>query len=127
VLVIMRNSIRQILRGTDAGIEEPWLVLDAESVTEKIVAVLWLLGIWLSGWLASFGLILSVMDVFQFSSWRPNVVEVELSFAVFVVFLLIATVTASRAVIDLLRLREVRKDIEEADPATQGVGSETAG
>ena len=109
VLVALRNSLRQILQGSDSGIAEPWLILDAEAFGERAVAVVWLVGIPLSGWLASFGLILSVMNSFEAASPAPNSLAVGLAYLLFAILVVANTWTGAGIVTDLVRIREARR------------------
>jgi small basic protein len=115
VLVALRNrnSLRQILQGSDGGIAEPWLILDAEAFGERAVAAAWLVGIPLSGWLASFGLILSVMNSFEAASPAPNSLAVGLAYLLFTILVAASTWTGAGIVTDLVRIREARRIVRD--------------
>jgi hypothetical protein len=109
VLVALRNVVHRIFWSADTGIGEAWLVLDARRFAEKIVAGIWIAGMGLSGWLATFGLILTVMDVFQRSSPPPSAPTVGMAFAVFAALVAMSTWAGAATVADLLRLRQQRR------------------
>jgi hypothetical protein len=120
VLITLRSSVRQIKNGAEAGITEPWLILDAQVFGERAVAAAWLLAVAMSGWLASFGLILSVMNGFQASTPRPNSFAVGMAYFVFLLMMAASTWSALGIVADLLRIRELRRLIRptpEDDPS----------
>jgi hypothetical protein len=113
-LVALRNAVLHVFRGADAGLSEPWLILDAETPLERIVAIAWLAGIFCSGWVATFGLVLTVMDALQSAAVRPGALVVGAAYVAFGVLLVAATWPAVAAVLDLIRLREIRRDAYRA-------------
>lgn len=110
ILVALHSSVRQIFRASDGGLGEPWLVLDADTPVERIVGGIWLLAISASSWLATFGLILTVMDGFRIAAPRPGIVTVELTYLVFLALAVVNTWPAIGTALDLLRLRQIRAD-----------------
>jgi hypothetical protein len=113
VLIALRNSLRQIVQGAEAGIAEPWLILDAEAFGERAVAAAWLFAIPLSGWLTSFGLVLSVMNSLEPAGLTQNWLAVGLIYFLFVVMVAANTWSGVGIVTDLVRIRETRRQIRE--------------
>ncbi|MFN7918756.1 MAG: hypothetical protein U0Q16_01585 [Bryobacteraceae bacterium] len=65
VLVNMRNQLRLALAHPEPSHETPWILLDASSFTDRLVAGLWWVLQGLSGVVTSFALILSATDSSQ--------------------------------------------------------------
>ena len=78
------------------------------------MSVAWLISLSMSGWLASFGLILSVMNGFQAANPKPNASGVGLAYLLFLLIMTAITWLALGIVADLLRIREVRRLIRQA-------------
>jgi hypothetical protein len=78
------------------------------------VAAAWLFAVAMSGWLASFGLILSVMNGFQASTPTPDAFAVGFDYLVFLLMMTASTWSALGIVADLLRIREIRRQIRQA-------------
>jgi hypothetical protein len=108
VLVALRNNIRQLHSRANDDCDEPWLILDASVFGEKIVATTWLVSVAVSGWLASFGLILSAINGFETNGPGITGLSVTLSYFVFVVALIASTWAALGIVGDLLQIRNAR-------------------
>jgi hypothetical protein len=109
ILVALRNVVHRIFHSGDTGIGETWLVLDARDFGEKLVAGIWISAICLSGWLAVFGLVLSMMDVFQIATLRPSVFSVSVAYVVFGALFALGTWAGVGTTADLLRLRQLRR------------------
>jgi len=123
IIVTLRSTVRQIFRAADAGNAEEWLVLDARAFGEKLVAGAWIAAIGISTWLATIGLILTVMDEFQITSPRPDIVIVGLTYLAFTAMLILGTWASVDTVADLLRLREIRRVLDEPAPAADQLDS----
>jgi hypothetical protein len=108
-LVALRNVVRRIFWSADMGIGEAWLVLDAGAIGEKLVAGIWISAIGLSGWLATLGLILSVMDVFQGATPRRGVGLAGATFGICAVLMILSSWAGAATVADILRLRQQRR------------------
>lgn len=115
-LVALRNVVHQIFRSTDTGIAEAWLVLDARVFGEKVIAGIWIAGIGLSAWLSTFGLILTVMDVFALATPRPTSARVIMVYVGFAALMALSTWAATGTVADILRLRELRRMLDGTKP-----------
>jgi len=57
LLVTLRSRLRLIARDPEGGIESPWLLLDAESRTERAVSLLWVAAVTVTPWVVSSALI----------------------------------------------------------------------
>lgn len=57
VLVSFQNRLRYVLRDSMHGLGEPWLVIDANTRIERLIAYLWITGIWAAPWIANFYLL----------------------------------------------------------------------
>ena len=112
VLVALRNSLGQIFRAADAGITEPWLVLDAEAFGERVVAAVWLFGIAISGWLVAFGLILSVINHIVADN-GSSTLSAACAYIIFLVILAINTWSGTGIIRDLLRIRDLRRLVRD--------------
>lgn len=109
LLIVLRNAVRQVFRSPDGGAGEPWLILDSETPTERVIGGLWLLGICVSGWLSAFGLIVTVVDLLFKNSASRSPAVAAFAFLAFLVLLILDTWPAMGAVGDLIRLREIRR------------------
>jgi hypothetical protein len=114
LLIAVRGVLRQIPHGSDGGVAEPWLVLDAHAVHEQAVAVVWRLSAAWSGWLATFGLIISIESAYIVSEEGANIAEVVATYLVFIVFLAVNTVTALQILAEIRRVRMIRRLFERA-------------
>jgi hypothetical protein len=114
LLIAIRGVLRQIPHGSDGGIAEPWLVLDAQAIHEQAVAMVWRLSAAWSGWLATFGLIISIESAYIVSEEGTNIAEVVATYLVFVVFLAVNTLTALQILAELRRVRVIRRLFERA-------------
>jgi hypothetical protein len=106
LLVALKNALRQIPDGSDGGINEPWLVVDATSPIERLVSAFWKFSMVGSGWLATFGVILSTEGNYLATggSW----LAIDGLYLFFVLLLTINTWTALEILGDLRRVRELR-------------------
>lgn len=114
-LIVLRSRVRLIALDPDAGLDAPWLILDAHSLLEKSVACLWLAGILLSSWVVNGALALTEQDLIA----AGNDAGWIASLAMFAAVAGLATASgwaALATVTDLLRLRAIRKD-RHAQPA----------
>ncbi|MPY71553.1 MAG: hypothetical protein GEU92_15875 [Alphaproteobacteria bacterium] len=98
LVVILRSRVRLIRLSPDAGLGTPWLVLDASTVVEKIIATLWVVSIVLAGWLACGAVLFTEKDLLMATATPPQ----GRAALVFLSILALATVS------DLLKLRDIR-------------------
>lgn len=112
-LVVVRSRVAGILKARDAGNGEPWLILDARTRLEKAIATIWLAGIAVSGWLASFGPILLTIDLDRAGEIGPIYLAAATLMALSLMFA--SGWLGLKIVSDLLCLRQIRKRLETAD------------
>src|SRR5829696_2236043 len=94
LLIALRNVLGQTTERLGGGIGEPWLVLDARSHTERVVSAAWRIGIVSSGWIAAFGLILSVESDYLIHGGSWKLITIGPYYLIFVLLLFLNTQTA---------------------------------
>jgi hypothetical protein len=113
VLVALESSLRQVFQGEDGGIAEPWLILDAEAFGERAVGAVWLVALVISGWLSTFGLILSVVDRFVVEENAPSPFLTASAYGIFLVILGTNTWSGVGIFSDLLQIRDIRRRMHD--------------
>lgn len=108
--IIVRSRVRLILLDPLAGHEEPWLILDAKSRIEKIIATLWIFGILIAVWVAIGSLTVSAKNVIK-SAEEINLFHSALSFVAIFVMAAAGGWASFMTVIDLLFARRVRQTL----------------
>jgi hypothetical protein len=112
-LVVLRSRVRLIRLDPTAGIETPWLVLDARAAAEKLIAALWIAGILLSSWLACGALLFTEKDLMM-ATKTPPLGHATAVFLFVGALALASGWSALGTVCDLLKLRTIRVALHEA-------------
>jgi hypothetical protein len=108
--IIIRSRVRLILLDPLAGHEEPWLILDAKSRIEKIIATFWIIGILIAVWVAIGSLTVSAKSVIK-SAEEINLIHTSLSFVAIITMAAAGGWASFMTVIDLLFVRRVRQTL----------------
>jgi hypothetical protein len=119
LLIALRGALRQIPHGSDGGIAEPWLVLDAKAGREQAVAAAWRGSAAWSGWLANFGLIISTESQYILREGGTNIAEVVTIYLSFMVLLSVNTGTALQILAEIRRVRGIRLLVRQTTQTKQ--------
>ena len=81
VLVSMRNQLRLALSSPTPGHDMPWILLDAETGTERLIAAGWWFLLLISGAVTTFAVLLSAADSTQAAAAAPPIAIAFVEFA----------------------------------------------